>query len=100
MLSGSSHRSSSSVLVGLVKGAQAAFRIVSEDHQAQWWQAEVEGAVTNHADLLDRREREAVHFRTEISMLKQELAQNEKLEQELAKTQSRAKERFEVLARI
>ena len=30
-------------------------------------------AITNHADLLDRRYSEALHFRTEVSKMKQEL---------------------------
>ena len=37
------------------------------------WRSDVEIALTNHADLLDRRVREALHFRTEVSNMKQEL---------------------------
>ena len=31
------------------------------------WRSDVEIAIKNHADLLDRRDREASHFRTEVS---------------------------------
>ena len=37
------------------------------------WRSDVEIAITSHADLLDRRDREALHFRTEVSKMKQEL---------------------------
>ena len=36
--------------------------------------SDVEIAITNHADLLDRRDHEALHFRTEVSTMKCELA--------------------------
>ena len=62
------------------------------------WRSNVEIAITNHADLLDRRDREALHFRTEVSKMKQELTAasqafaqlggSESLQQDLKKVMS------------
>ena len=49
------------------------FKLQSDNAIGAKWRSDVEIAITNHAHLLDRRDREALHFRTGVSTMKREL---------------------------